>query len=499
MLIQTKKEAGDSDNYAMTVLGIPSQILMENAARSFVDILSEKVIKQASIGILCGSGNNGGDGFAAARHLLSSGFRNVKILTTADTNKMSSETLQNYRICLKLNIETIHIQSIDDFNAHKCGFDCIIDALIGVGGNENLKGIVVDILKEVNNLNVIKVAMDIPAGLNADTGKSHTDAFKAALTITMFAPKIGMFLNNGPDICGEIKVASLGFPFHFCEKYSSGIIYRREDVRKILKPRKNNSSKFDYGKVLILAGSEMYPGAAALAANAAVRAGAGLVYLASTFFDNSLFPEVIRIKLKSDKDGFIDFSNKKLLEEYFEKCDAIAIGPGLGNAQDTIFLVKELIKKYNYKKIVLDADGLKAVSKSDVFNNNLILTPHIYEFSKITGLTSENIKNDEYNHARNISLEMKCIIHLKSVPSITSNGVKQALTINGNPGMASGGSGDVLTGIIVGLLGIGLNTFDAASLGAYLHAAAGDYYVKSHSQESLKAGDLIEQLAYVLD
>ena len=498
MRVQTKKEAVESDNYAMTNLGVPSQILMENAARSAAEIISEYVKSHSKICILCGSGNNGGDGFALARHLISMNYSNVYIYSVAFESKMSAETLLNYQITQNLKIPTFKFSNLDQFNLESNEYDCYIEALIGVGGSENLRGFTVDLLKEINLCKGFKIAIDIPAGLNADTGNAHSDSFQADLTVTMYAPKVGMYLHKGRELCGEIKVASLGIPAHHIEEFSSAMIYEKSDIRKIIKHRNNNSSKFDYGKVLIIAGSDSYPGAAALTANAAVRAGAGLVFLATTEFHQALFPEVIRINLKKNAEGTIHYDNKQILKEYISKSDSIAIGPGLSNNSKTINLVKELIAEFPSKKFVIDADGLKAISGSDILNPNIVLTPHIYEFAKLVNLSSDEIKSNFYELVKKFAESMNCIIHLKSVPAITSNGKLQVMTVNGNAGMASGGSGDVLTGIIAGLMAQDTDTFNAASLGAYLHALSGDLYIEEHSPESLRASDLIEYLKFVL-
>jgi ADP-dependent NAD(P)H-hydrate dehydratase / NAD(P)H-hydrate epimerase len=498
MRVQTKKEAVESDNNAMSSLGIPSQILMENAARSAAEIISEYIKPDSKICILCGSGNNGGDGFALARHLTAMDYENVYIYSIADKSKMSAETLLNYRMAQNLKIPLYEFSTIEQFNLLSKDFDCYIEALIGVGGSDNLRGMTIDLLEKINLSKGIKIAIDIPAGLNADTGMAHQNGFRADLTITMFAPKVGMYLHKGRELCGEIRVASLGIPTHHVELFSSAMIYNPSDIRKILKHRNNNSSKFDYGKVLIIAGSDSYPGAAALTANATVRAGAGLVYLASTEFHPALFPEVIRVNLKKNDDGTIHYDNKKILSEYISKSDSIAIGPGLNNNAQTISLMKELISENPDKKFVIDADGLKSVSGTVRLNPNIVLTPHIYEFSKLVNLPVDEIKLNFYEITKKFAESMNCIIHLKSVPAVTSNGKNQVLTCNGNAGMASGGSGDVLTGIIAALIAQGIDTFQAASLGAYLHALSGDKYIESNSQESLKASDLIENLKFVL-
>ena len=499
MNILTKVQAVSADKYAMDNCGVPSAILMENAARSAFEILSEKISKDSKICILCGSGNNGGDGFALARHLIANGYCRTTVFSIADKSKMSDESLNNYQICLNLEIPLFYFYNLDEFYGLDKDFDCYVEALTGIGGDENLREFLSSLLKIINGRKGFKAALDLPAGLNPDTGKAHPDAFKADLTISMFAPKLGMYLNNGRNLCGEIRTASLGVPQEIIGKFSTINIYRNEDIRIILKIRDSSTSKFDFGKVLIIAGSAAYPGAAALTANAAVRGGAGLVHLASTEFLPALFPEVIRINLERNSDGTINKSNRLKLHDSIQKADAIAIGPGIGDNKETLDMIMALIREFPDKKFVIDADGLKCLSADKLLNQNIVLTPHLYEFARLIGKTPEDISGREYELTNEYAKRLNCVLHLKSVPSITSNGQLTALCTNGKPGMATGGSGDVLTGIISAYLGMGIAPFEAASLGAFIHSKAGDLYTKSHSQESLKAGDLIEFLKYVLD
>ena len=223
------------------------------------------------------------------------------------------------------------------------------------------------------------------------------------------------------------------------------------------------------------------------------------MHLASTEFLPALFPEVIRINLERNSDGTINKSNRLKLHDSIQKADAIAIGPGIGDNKETLDMIMALIREFPDKKFVIDADGLKCLSADKLLNQNIVLTPHLYEFARLIGKTPEDISGREYELTNEYAKRLNCVLHLKSVPSITSNGQLTALCTNGNPGMATGGSGDVLTGIISAYLGMGIAPFEAASLGAFIHSKAGDLYTKSHSQESLKAGDLIEFLKYVLD
>ncbi|MBX3043302.1 MAG: NAD(P)H-hydrate dehydratase [Candidatus Kapabacteria bacterium] len=497
--VLTKDESVKSDNYAMTHYGIPSQILMENAARSAAQILTEYIKMEDEICILCGSGNNGGDGFALARHLDTLGFGKISVLSIAELSKMSNETKVNYEICQKMNLKVIEGNpEIITNELNQKNYNCYIEALIGVGGSENLRGDIIKLLDSVNSKIGFKVAIDMPAGMNSDTGKKHNSAFRANLIITMLAPKVGFFLNNNKNYFDEIRIASLGLNDDFIRQFASAKFYETHDIEKMIGKREMNSSKFDYGQVLIIAGSRKYPGAAALTANAATRCGSGLVYLASTAFHNALAPEIIQIHLKSDSGGFICPDNFGELSKMVEKCSSIAIGPGIGDEPETLTLIRNIVEKFPDKKFVIDADAIKAFTANDKLNMNVILTPHIYEFARLTKIAPKDISENYYELTKHYAGKMNCIIHLKSVPAITFDGKRQVITTIGNPGMASGGSGDVLTGIFASLSARGLSQFEAASLGSFVHAKSGDIAAEKFSQNSMIASDIIECLKWVV-
>ncbi|MCX7737094.1 MAG: NAD(P)H-hydrate dehydratase [Candidatus Kapabacteria bacterium] len=500
-IILTPNQMRQIDSRAINEFSVPGSILMENAAlnssKIITNILAKLGFENPKILVFCGSGNNGGDGFAIARQLMS--FGSVKICWIGDESKMSEETKQNFNICKKLGISIQHLDSIENFDKMDLDSDCVIDALIGVGGSENIKGLALEILKIMKNYNGLKIAIDVPTGLNSENGFASEYTFKADYTITMFAPKTGMFLNKGFDSCGKIKIANLGVPLSIAEGYTDNYILDYESARNLLPQRKKISSKFDYGKVVVLAGSKQYPGAAALTANAAIKSGAGLIYLLSTSFHSHLLPEVIPVELESQNDGTISKKSQTKIEEYIEKADSVIIGPGLSNNKETISLVGDLINHFSgNKKIVLDADGLRAVTPKLKLTENVIITPHKGEFKRVINNFDNEFTNENYYELiKEWSKKLNCIIHLKWVPSITTNGKNFYWNIYGNPGMASGGSGDVLSGIIGGLLAQGLDTLEGAALGSFIHSKTGDFAQKLIGTNALSASDLLAYLPYI--
>ena len=236
-----------------------------------------------------------------------------------------------------------------------------------------------------------------------------------------------------------------------------------------------------------------------MTSNAAMRMGAGLVSLFSTAFHPALYPEVITHSGLKTKDGSLSLKNEEKLLDLANNSDSIIIGPGISDNPETIQLVNELINKINLKiPVLVDADALRSISSTRKLRKNMILTPHTGEFSRITGFPRAEIEKDAYNFAKNLAKDLNCIIHLKSVPSITTNGEKSYLTITGNPGMATGGSGDVLSGITGSLLALKIEPLTAASLGSYIHSLAGDKYIEDNPVDTLLASDIIKNLVKVL-
>jgi NAD(P)H-hydrate epimerase len=491
----TKEQVKNADSTAINNYGISSAILMENAARSTYEIIKDKITFNSNILIICGSGNNGGDGFALARHLYVNDYKKIRILFHGSIEKMSPETKANYDITLNLKIEINNINNNEELESYNFQSDCIIESLIGVGADENLRGITVDILKNANKTKALKIAIDIPAGLNADTGKAHRDTFRADITPTMFSQKIGMYLHEGRSHCGDIQIANLSAPNRIISNNSNNFIMESEDIRDYLYPRFSDTSKFDYGRLLIIAGCSQMPGAASLCANAAIKSGAGLVELVTPSIHPALLPEIMPTVVESTSDGTISPKCRKMLFDKCCKADVIAIGPGIGRNSATLSLVKSIIDEFSsFKSMVIDADALRVINSSSVLNKNVIITPHHYEFCFMFGLKPSKIEGNELVLAKEYAKQLNCTILFKSRPTVITDGEKSFLNIYGNPGMATAGSGDVLTGIIASMIGQDVDTLYAGALGSLIHSMAGDNYAKKYNQESLTASELINQL-----
>lgn len=500
LYILTPQEVRQADEYAIKELNIPAQILMENAARSIAELIASLISNESeeshTFSIFCGSGNNGGDGFALARHLVDYG--EVWVYWIGDNNKMSPETKMNFELLSNLDVRITHITNKKDIEEIDIYSDFVIDAMIGVGGSENLKGLVVDILKKLEDFDGTKIAVDIPTGLNSENGQAHPNTFKANYCVTMFAIKTGMVIGKGPDYCGNIIIGKLGAPNSITSKLCNSFILEKNDVLVNLPLRFRNSSKFDYGKVMVIAGSNSMPGAAALVANSAIKTGAGLVYLFSTNIHSHLLPEIIPTQLLSDDDGAIHINNIEKILEISQKMSVIAIGPGLLINNNTQSLIQEVITKRDKNiPIILDADAITPNLPKVELDNNVLITPHIGEFARMTGLSREEIATNPLLHANKWAKKLNCHILLKGATSIITNGQINFLNINGVPAMATAGSGDVLTGIIASLIAQGCDLLQSAIVGAYLHSMLGDYYSTKIASRGLTASKMIELIEII--
>jgi len=497
--ILTPEQMRNADSTAIERFGIPSAILMENAARSAFEIILELLDEyhldeyhdEPNIFIFCGSGNNGGDGFAIARQL--NDFVETTVYWLGDESKMSPETKINFQICENIGLKLIHLKTIRDIEEINWKCNIIIDSMIGVGGSENIRGLASDVLDEISKKEALKIAIDAPTGLNTLTGHASDNCFHADLTITMYAKKLGQLLNSGPDVSRFIETANLGAPFSAVIEQSDSYVLDDGDISNFFIQRENQTSKFDYGRLVIIAGCKKYPGAAALAANAAIKSGTGLVELFSEVLHPQLLPEVICYTEHQSNNYWLE--NIELIRERIRKADAVLIGPGLGVENIEVFgnLLDEFMES---KKIILDADGINLIDSNKIYNENLIITPHSGEFAKLTGKSREDVESESYFICKEYAGKLGCIIHLKGSTSISSDGKETFLTTNGNPGMATAGSGDVLAGVISALASQGNDSLIASAVGSYLHAESGRIYRDMFNETSLTASELIKYLPF---
>ncbi len=496
------------DDYAINQLVIPGLVLMENAAIQIYSQIIEKtqhLKKRNKIGIVCGKGNNGGDGFAAARHFLNNGF-DVIVINLGEENEMSPDCLANFRTLS--NISKINEKiSLKKFNSEKdlrYVADCniIIDAMLGSGAHGELKEPYKSIVQSLNKINSFKVAVDIPTGLDADSGYGET-IFNADLTITLGELKKGLFFSDGYASSGKIEKGDIGIGFSFYDKYEMNeYLIEPEDAFNNLPKKKKDAQKYSSGKVLTIAGSGKLPGAALMAANSALKTGAGASILS---FPKSIrkfiyknISEVVVDSYDDSGNEFLSIKNVDEIENKIKWADVVAIGPGLGREPETQEAVLEIIKRKKCKRFVIDADGIFALNdnrykKLDL--ENLILTPHHGEFSNLIGIDSSDLEKNILYYGKEFVKETGSYLVLKGAPTIIFIPTCEAfINTTGNPGMAKFGTGDVLTGAIAGFLSQLKDVEKALIAGVYIHSLAADLLLKDFTEFGFTAKDIINKL-----
>jgi len=474
--------------------GISQLQLMENAGRNVAQEIASRFTSDKRVVVFCGLGGNGGDGFVTARHLAAMGFKVTVILAGKGSEISHKAALENWR-ALQFLRESITVHEVYDSSLiPEIEADIIVDALLGTGTKGKLKPPIKQLVEKINSLNAFKVAVDVPTGVNSDTGEVLETAVKANLTITFYKTKKG--LETAKEYIGELKVKDIGLPPEL-ENYTGP-----GDVKLAVKTRIPESHKGDYGRLLVIGGSETFSGAPALVALAALRTGVDLVYVAAPHkiaHDISAFsPDLITIKLDGEH---LNIGNMPALKTYLEKVDAVVIGPGLGLHVETRGAVKALIDVVESarKPLLLDADGLKAFAEfKKRLNIPLVLTPHTGEYTILTGKTlPENLK-EKVSEIRKTAAELGAVILLKGPVDIIADEKKFKLNFTGNPGMTVGGTGDVLSGIVGAFLAQGADPFEAAVAGAFVNGAAGDF-VLAEKGYHMVASDLLEWIPKVLE
>lgn len=496
------------DGYAINELGMLGLSLMENAAfQIFFAVINHTshLKRREKVAVLCGKGNNGGDGFAAARHFANNEF-SVIVLHVGGENEMSPDCLANYKILSNMAKENPGIV-IKKYSSEKdlryiIGSDIIVDALLGSGASGSLKEPYGSIVDALNKIKAYKVAVDIPTGLDADTG--FTDkVFTADLTVTLGEYKKGLFFGDGHAAAGGIIKGDIGIGFNFFDRMDSfEYLIEPEDVLENLPKKKKDINKYSSGKVLTIAGSGAFPGAALLASRAELKTGTGASILC---FPKSLrklifkkTSELVVIPYNDEGKEFLTKENIKEFDKKIEWADVVAIGPGLGREQETQEAVLNIIKSRKAKRMVIDADAVFALNNNRYKKLNLkgyVLTPHQGEFADLIGITVQELKKDVLLYGKKFVSDTGAFLVLKGAPTIIfTPGGDALINTTGNAGMAKFGTGDVLTGTIAGLLSQIKDVENAAIAAVYIHSLAADLLLQDFTEFGYTAGDIINKL-----
>lgn len=494
--IASGSEMSRIDGYTINVIGIPQMVLMERAALEVFKVIQSRFETKSRVLVVVESGNNGGDGIAVARMLSQSGY-DVEVYWINGLKSASEGFDRQHAIAKRLNIK--FVDEIVNY-----GYDIVIDGIFGVGLNREVEGKQADTINKINDIDAYKIAIDIPSGIDSYTGFVHGTAFRADETITFGLMKLGMLIGAGFEHSGRVTVADIGFPKQSVDYVEPRLYtYDEMDLDKLLPSRKADTHKGSYGKIGVIGGSKNMAGAAMFAAEAAYRMGCGLVRVC-TVEENR---EILQINLPEAMLTTYSASDKHSIVEGIRDMiawsDVIVIGPGLGTDAVAVNIVENVLKGFD-KTIILDADGINVVSENIDWLNassaRIIITPHLMEMSRLTGIKLADIKENKYDIARDFAVKNNVVVVLKDSRTIVSDGELQAyINITGNNGMATGGSGDVLSGIIAGLCGQGMETFDAAKLGVCIHGMAGQVASNDKGRYSMIAGDIVKSITKVLE
>jgi len=474
--------------------GISLLQLMENAGRNVATEIASRFPREQKVVIFCGLGGNGGDGFVAARHLLSMGFKVSVVLAGKGRDIRHEAAVQNWCTLQPLR-ESIPIHEVtDSASIPNVDAPIVVDALLGTGTKGKLKPPITQIVECINGLAAFKIAVDVPTGVDSDTGDVLGNAVKADVTVTFHKSKTG--LRSAKKYVGELVVRDIGLPDELTGVAGPG------DVLLVKKTRTAGAHKGDFGRLLVIGGSEVFSGAPALVSLAALRSGVDIVYLAApsktAYAVSSMSPDLITLKLKGD---YLSAGNVTALQPYLDSVDAVVMGPGLGVHTETREFVKSCVTAVESagKTLLLDADGLKAFAEfKRALRVPLVLTPHAGEYAILAGQKLPESLEERVAEVQETAAELKAVVLLKGQVDVVCDAKRVKLNFTGNPGMTVGGTGDVLSGVVGALLAQKADPFEAAVAGAFVNGAAGDF-VAGDVGYHLLASDLLNWIPHVLD
>jgi NAD(P)H-hydrate epimerase len=511
MLILTAPEMAGFDQQTINTIGIPGIVLMENAARGAAEFFLELYpeLLDSRVAIVAGTGNNAGDGFVLARIFHTRGAQ-VRVFCLRDPGRLSGDALTNFHILGNIGVSVTVWEETADFEAQwglidECDF--LIDAILGTGLKTEVQGLYRDIVERINTFSGPVLAVDVPSGLDASTGRPLGAAVRASATATFGFLKIGHVVEPGTDLAGQVRVIDIGIPPDL--PGISGV--RRywlteEFLSPWVRPRLPDTHKGNAGHVCVLSGSRGKTGAATLISLGAARAGAGLVTL---FIPESLNPilevkltEAMTFPIRETPEQAPALSALPEILDFIRGKQALAMGPGISTGNETTALVRELVRKVDCP-MVLDADAITALSDDPATLRRasapLVLTPHPGEMARICHCSVPEIQQNRLEKAAAFSTQYRVVLLLKGRRTIIAgpNG-EIAINSTGNPAMGSGGMGDALTGIIAGFLAQGFSPFQAACLGAFVHGAAADRAIAGIASRGLLATDMLAEVPPVI-
>ena len=507
MRVLNTQQMREADRRTIDEVGIPGVVLMENAGRQAVAAMEAAFDDLASskVGVLCGLGNNGGDGFVVARTLIQRGIE-TGVFLLGSVADVRGDARTNLEILGRIGLTAVEITNAQEWALHfseiaEC--DVLVDAILGTGFHGQLSGLLETVVADVNGLGVPVVAIDLPTGLSADSHEVAGEAIEASMTVTLAAPKLPLVLPPADTHAGDLVIADIGIPHPILDDVDGPYIelLTRDRMREIVPVRTSESHKGDFGRVLLIAGSMGKTGAAHLAALGALRSGAGLVTIATPRscvpIIAAMAPEYMTFPLDETTSGTVDFS---ALERVLEmRSDVIAIGPGLGQDPSTAAFVQGLVERAGVP-LVLDADALNAFSgdpdrlmgRDGV---DVIITPHPGEMARLVDTSVDAVQHDRLRYAAEFAVAHRVHVVLKGHRTVIAGPENRVfINLTGNAGMATGGTGDLLTGMIAAWFAQLLDAEAACKLSVYLHGTAGDLAEADEGEVALMANDVAGHL-----
>lgn len=499
MKISSVDEMRAMDRYAVERVGIPETILMENAGQATASVLSKEIgIRDRKIIIFCGVGNNGGDGFVVARKIHADGG-SAKVYLLGDSAKFRGAAKMNLDILARLPVEVRPVESIKKTRTEILHSDGIVDAIFGTGLDRDIGDIYRDIFSLINESGKKVLSLDIPSGVNGDTGQIMGAAVQAHCTVTFGLPKIGAMLHPGYEQCGKLYVCHISFPPSL---YNHSGIKVQVNRPAALPARDKSGHKGSMGKALFIAGGASYYGAPYFSAMSFLKAGGGYARLAAP---RTIVPhiagqgsEIVFIPQMETISGSIGLENKESLLELAERMDMVVIGPGVSLDPETQRLVRELVKSIKVP-VLIDGDGITAVSMDLKAIRKrkapTVLTPHPGEMAEMTGQAISEINRQKITILQKTASDLGAFIVLKGPHSLIGYPDEQVfVNLSGNSGMATAGSGDVLTGTITAMFGLGLPLAEAVKKGVFIHGFAGDLAASERGEDGTTARDILDYL-----
>jgi NAD(P)H-hydrate epimerase len=507
MRVLNTQQMREADRRTIDDIGIPSIVLMENAGRQAVAAMEAAFedLPTSHVGVLCGRGNNGGDGFVVARTLVQRGVE-TSVFLLGSVSEVRGDARTNLEILGRIGLTVVEITNAQAWELHfseisQC--ELLVDAILGTGFHGQLSGLLETVVADVNGLGIPVVAIDLPTGVSADSHEVEGEAIDASMTVTLAAPKIPLILPPADSYGGDLVIADIGIPLPILDEVEGPYIeiLTRERMRDLVPVRTADSHKGDFGRVLVIAGSLGRTGAAHLAAIGALRSGAGLVTIATPRscvpVIAAMAPEYMTEPLDETVAGTIDYS---ALDRVLDiKADVIAVGPGLGQSPGTSAFVQGLLERAGVP-LVLDADALNAfagdpdrlVGRDGV---DVVITPHPGEMARLLNISVEAVQRERLHHATEFAASHRLHVVLKGHRTIIAGPDNRAfVNLTGNSGMATGGTGDLLTGMIAAWFAQLLDAEAACKLAVYLHGTAGDLAEADEGEVALIAGDLASRL-----